>query len=120
MATSALNKLMSLRKTYSRIVIAKACGVSVPVVDRSLKTGEVKNEDLAKALASVSETKLDKLKEEITGKRGNRSGAPRKTKTAKPAKKAKAKSAKPRTRKPKQPAATTTTNGAGETTSPAA
>ena len=119
MATSAMSKLTSLRKTYSRIVIAKACGVSVPVVDRSLKTGEVKNEALAKALlAGAPKTKLDKLKEEITGKRGNRSGAPRKTKTAKPAKKAKAKSAKPRTRKPKQPAATT--NGAGETTSPAA
>ena len=96
----SIAKLKKLRESYSRLVIAKDAGVGIAAVDSALKSGEVKNETLAKWLAAGNhETKLEKLKTEITGKRG-RGGA---KKAAAPAKKKTAKKAgKPRAAKKKE------------------
>lgn len=71
---SQIAKLKKLRETYSRLVIAKDAGVGITVIDSALKTGEIKNETLAKWLGSNRENALEKLKEEITGKRGRGGG----------------------------------------------
>lgn len=99
---SQIAKLKKLRERYSRLVIAKDAGVSITVIDRALKTGEIKNENLAKWLNySNRENALEKLKEEITDKRGRRGGSKAATSKKAPAKKKVAAKKKAAAKKPR-------------------